>query len=137
MLFGLCRVMLCYAMVCYVVVFASQLQSVFNTSSSNMFVIFGCGVPLYFLMSVNRGTYQGKKSYKDLSITYQGEMLSRLVITLAIILLLGIKASWVIALGILLSFVFGLYPFKTSQISFNKTLNLELYFVYVYFLQEF
>ncbi|MAX71400.1 MAG: sugar isomerase [Flavobacteriaceae bacterium] len=108
-----------------IVVFASQLQSVFNISSSNMFVIFGCGVPLYFLMSVNRGTYQGKKSYKDLSITYQGEMLSRLVITLAIILLLGIKASWVIALGILLSFVFGLYPFKTSQISFNKTLNLN------------
>lgn len=108
-----------------IVTFASQLQTVFNTSSSNMFVIFGCGVPLYFLMSVNRGTYQGKKAYKSLSITYQGEMLSRLLITLAIILIFDIKASWVIALGILISFAFGLFPFKTSQISFSKTLKLE------------
>jgi O-antigen/teichoic acid export membrane protein len=108
-----------------IVVFAPQLQTVFNTSSSNMFVIFGCGVPLYFLMSVNRGTYQGKKAFKALSITYQGEMLSRLLITLAIILIFDIKASWVIALGILISFAFGLFPFKTSQISFSKTLKLE------------
>ncbi|WP_369996699.1 oligosaccharide flippase family protein [Winogradskyella sp.] len=108
-----------------IVVFAPQLQAVFNTSSSNMFVIFGCGVPLYFLMSVNRGTYQGKKAFKALSITYQGEMLSRLLITLAIILIFDIKASWVIALGILISFAFGLFPFKTSQISFSKTLKLE------------
>jgi len=108
-----------------IVVFASELQSVFNTSSPYMFTIFGCGVPLYFLMSVNRGTYQGKKAYKSLSITYQGEMLSRLLITLAIILIFDIKASWVIALGILLSFVFGLFPFKMSQISFSKTLKLD------------
>lgn len=108
-----------------IVVFAPQLQTVFNTSSSNMFVIFGCGVPLYFLMSVNRGTYQGKKAFKALSITYQGEMLSRLLITLAIILIFDIKASWVIALGILISFTFGLFPFKTSQISFSKALKLE------------
>ncbi|WP_299114515.1 oligosaccharide flippase family protein [uncultured Winogradskyella sp.] len=108
-----------------IIVFASQLQEVFNTSSASMFVIFGCGVPLYFLMSVNRGTYQGKKAYKSLSITYQGEMLSRLFITLSIILLFGIKSSWVIATGILLSFVFGLFPFKVKQISFNKLLPLE------------
>ncbi len=108
-----------------IVVFAPQLQTVFNTSSSNMFVIFGCGVPLYFLMSVNRGTYQGKKAFKALSITYQGEMLSRLLITLAIILIFDIKASWVIALGILISFAFGLFPFKTGQISFSKTLKLD------------
>ena len=108
-----------------IVAFASQLQDVFNTSSSNMFVIFGCGVPLYFLMSVNRGTYQGKKAYKSLSITYQGEMLSRLLITLAIILIFDIKSSWVIATGILLSFVFGLFPFKIKQLSFKKTVALE------------
>ena len=108
-----------------IVVFSTQLQTIFNTSSSNMFVIFGCGVPLYFLMSVNRGTYQGKKAFKALSITYQGEMLSRLLITLAIILIFDIKASWVIALGILISFAFGLFPFKTGQISFSKTLKLE------------
>ncbi|WP_422107108.1 oligosaccharide flippase family protein [Winogradskyella sp.] len=105
--------------------FASQLQAVFHTSSSDMFVIFGCGVPLYFLMSVNRGSYQGKKAYKSLSITYQGEMLSRLLITLGIILLFDIKSSWVIAMGILLSFGFGLFPFKVKQLNFKTVWPLE------------
>ena len=108
-----------------IIAFASQLQALFNTSSSTMFIIFGCGVPLYFLMSVNRGAFQGKKAFKSLSITYQGEMLSRLVITLGLILLLDIQSSAVIAIGILLSFVFGLFPFKMKQISFKKPAALD------------
>ncbi|RNC86511.1 MAG: sugar isomerase [Winogradskyella sp.] len=108
-----------------IVVFASQLQVLFNTYSSAMFVIFGCGVPVYFLMSVNRGRYQGQKSYRALSITYQSEMLSRLLITLGVIFFFNIKSSWVIATGILLSFCFGLIPLKTDQFSFKKRLPLH------------
>ncbi|MFP4844934.1 oligosaccharide flippase family protein [Winogradskyella sp. PE311] len=108
-----------------IIIFASQLKTVFNTSSSTMFIIFGCGVPLYFLMSVNRGTFQGKKSYKSLSITYQAEMLSRLLITIGLLLLLDIQSSAIIAVGILLSFVFGLFPFKYKQISVKKSIKLE------------
>lgn len=108
-----------------IVACASQLQTLFNTSSSTMFVIFGCGVPLYFLMSVNRGTYQGKKAYKSLSITYQGEMLSRLLITLGLILVFNIQSSAVIAIGIVMSFVFGLFPFKTTHISIKKLIPLD------------
>lgn len=104
---------------------APQLKAVFNTSSSFMFVIFGCGVPLYFLMSVNRGAFQGKKAYKSLSITYQGEMLSRLLITLGLILVVNIQSSAGIAIGIVLSFVFGLFPFKFKQIRFKKLIPLE------------
>ena len=108
-----------------IVVFAGQLQTLFNTSSSNMFVIFGCGVPLYFLMSVNRGVFQGKKAFKSLSITYQGEMLSRLVITLGLILLFNIQSSVVIAVGILASFLFGLIPFKFPTLIPKKALQLS------------
>ncbi|WP_298496280.1 oligosaccharide flippase family protein [uncultured Algibacter sp.] len=108
-----------------IVVFASQLQNIFNTSSSNMFVVFGCGVPLYFLMSVNRGVFQGKKAFKSLSITYQSEMLSRLIITLGLILIFNIQSSVVIAVGILASFVFGLLPFKFPNIISKKALVLS------------
>lgn len=108
-----------------IVVFATQLQNIFNTSSSNMFVVFGCGVPLYFLMSVNRGVFQGKKAFKSLSITYQSEMLSRLIITLGLILIFDIKSSVVIAVGILASFVFGLMPFKFPSIIPKKALVLS------------
>ena len=108
-----------------IIVFAEQLMALFNTSSSTMFMIFGCGVPLYFLMSVNRGAFQGKKAYKSLSITYQAEMLSRLLITIGLILVFNIQSSAVIAVGILLSFVFGLFPFKAKQLNFKKTVALE------------
>ena len=92
-----------------IVVFSKHLQHIFNTSSSTMFVIFGIGVPLYFLMSVNRGVFQGKKEFKSLSITYQGEMLSRLIITLGLIFLFNIQSSVVIAVGILISFGFTFF----------------------------
>lgn len=104
-----------------IMLFSSKLQQIFNTSTASMFVIFGLGVPFYFLMSVNRGVFQGKKQFKLLSITYQGEMISRLVITLSLIFLLDIESSIIIAIGILISFVFGLYPFKTEHISVKKT----------------
>lgn len=108
-----------------IIVFANQLQAVFNTSSSSMFTIFGIGVPLYFLMSVNRGVFQGKKEFKSLSITYQAEMLSRLIITLALIFLFDIQSSVVIAVGILFSFGFGLVPFKFKNFNFKKTIAIE------------
>lgn len=108
-----------------IIIFAKQLQIVFNTSSSSMFTIFGIGVPLYFLMSVNRGVFQGKKEFKFLSITYQAEMLSRLVITLGLIFLFNMQSSVVIAIGILISFGFGLIPFKFKNIKFKNILAID------------
>ncbi|MBL7560203.1 oligosaccharide flippase family protein [Olleya sp. YSTF-M6] len=108
-----------------IIIFAKQLQIVFNTSSSSMFTIFGIGVPLYFLMSVNRGVFQGKKEFKFLSITYQAEMLSRLVITLGLIFLFNMQSSVVIAIGILISFGFGLIPFKFKNLKFKNILAID------------
>lgn len=107
-----------------IVVFAKQLQAVFNTSSYWMFIIFGLGTPLYFAMSANRGVFQGKKEFKKLSITYQGEMLSRLLITLGLILVLSFNSSVLVSIGILISFVFGLLPFNISLKS-TKTIKLD------------
>ena len=89
-----------------------ELQSWFNTDSSNMFRIFGLGVPIYFLMSVNRGYFQGEQEFIKLSITYQGEMLSRLFLTLVFILFLPFESSELVSLGILISLVPGMLPFK-------------------------
>jgi len=105
--------------------FAPYLQQLFNTASSFMFVIFGCGVPLYFLMSVNRGVFHGQKAYKPLAITYQGEMLSRLLITIGILYLFGITSSTGVAIGIFASFIFGLFPFKTTYFSWSKSFPLS------------
>jgi O-antigen/teichoic acid export membrane protein len=108
-----------------IIIFSKQLQDIFNTASSSMFVVFGIGVPLYFLMSVNRGVFQGKKAFKHLSITYQTEMLSRLLITLGLLFLCHIQSSLVIAIGILISFGFGLIPFKFENLNFKTPYVLE------------
>ena len=88
-----------------------------------MFVLFGVGIPLYFLMSVNRGIYQGKNNFFNLSRTYTSEMISRLLFTIVAILFVpNLPTSIIVASGITLSFVFGLQPFQKI---FLKKLTLE------------
>ncbi|WP_298766417.1 sugar isomerase [uncultured Polaribacter sp.] len=108
-----------------VILFSIELQIFFKTSSSYLFVVFGIGVPFYFIVSVNRGLFQGKKELISLSITYQLEMISRLLITFSLLYFFQIESSILIAIGILGSFLFGLIPFKKPKISFSKFIKLE------------
>ena len=109
-----------------IIVFASQLQHFFKTTSAVMFVVFGLGVPFYFLMSVNRGVFQGKQELKSLSITYQSEMISKLLLTFIFLYFLEIDTSIIIAIGIFCSFIFGLIPFKRSSFSLYQPFKLDV-----------
>ena len=100
--------------------FSSALASMFNTTSSAMYVIFGFGVPVYFIMSVNRGIHQGNKAYKQLSITYQTEMLSRFCVTLLLLFFCKGSPAVAVALGIVVSFMFGLIPFRYKGVSLKN-----------------
>lgn len=95
-----------------IVVFAGSLQTLFQTESSVMFTIFGIAVPLYFIMSVNRGNLQGRKSFIALSITYQLEMVCRLALTFALLLFFNIESSVAVATAIAISFIAGVFPLK-------------------------
>ncbi|MBT8299366.1 MAG: sugar isomerase [Maribacter sp.] len=108
-----------------VILFSKEIQLFFNTQTPYMFVIFGFGIPLYFLMSVNRGSYQGNVEFKNLSITYQTEMWSRLIITLALLMFIPMEAPIIVALGIALSFLFGLVPSNFKGLSFSKPIILQ------------
>jgi O-antigen/teichoic acid export membrane protein len=100
-----------------IVIFASYLQQAFNTQNATMFSVFGLGIPVYFVLSVNRGLYQGENGFNKLSITYAIEMLTRLIITFLLIFILSNHASVLVSIGILVSFVFGLYPLNKLLIS--------------------
>ena len=52
-------------------------------------------------------------------------MLSRLLITLGLIFLFNIQSSIVIAIGILISFGFGLIPFEFKNLRFKTSIRLE------------
>lgn len=105
----------------FVMIFSKTLQELFHTKTSLMFVVFGLAIPVYFMMSINRGVFQGLKKFKSLSVTYQSEMISRLVITLLLILFFTGESSVLIAVGIAVSFFFGLIPFKKRAFSFKLT----------------
>lgn len=90
--------------------FSQELQHIFQTSSSFMFKTFAMAIPSYFFMSVNRGKYQGKQDYRSLSLTYQTEMWSRLLLTLLFLWLVPLESSILVAGGIAISFLFGLIP---------------------------
>ncbi len=95
---------------CIFIVFSSFMQEVFQTSSQAMFVVFGLSVPLYFVMSINRGIYQGKEQLISLAKTYQIEMWSRLVLTLLCILLFKAQPAVGVALGVSLSLIAAQFP---------------------------
>ena len=93
-----------------VLIFSKNLQALFNTQNHYMFMIFAVAIPLYFVMSVNRGRFQGGHDFGKLAGTYQTEMWSRLLLTFALLLLVPLESGILIAVGISLSFVFGLFP---------------------------
>lgn len=110
----------------FIMIFNKKLQLVFNTETSQIFLIFGFGIPLYFLISINRGLYQGNNGLHNMAITYKTEMFSRLVITILMVLFLtSIPTSIAVALGILISFVFGLIPFQKNILYNPKNLQHE------------
>ncbi|MFS4455977.1 sugar isomerase [Maribacter sp. 2304DJ31-5] len=100
--------------------FSSNLQQIFHTGTQWMFTVFGVAIPLYFFMSVNRGKYQGRQEFGKLSITYQTEMWSRLSITLGLLLYVPVEPALLVAIGIALSFVFGLVPSDFRGVSILK-----------------
>ncbi|WP_442844853.1 sugar isomerase [Leeuwenhoekiella sp. H156] len=93
---------------------APFLQELFHTASATMFVIFGLAIPLYFAMSVNRGNLQGNQLFVQLSVTYQLEMLVRLVLTFSLLLLFQVEAAYAVSIAIAVSFVAGMFPFQKN-----------------------
>ncbi|WP_425236462.1 oligosaccharide flippase family protein [Ulvibacterium sp.] len=105
--------------------FAGSLQQIFQTDSALLFKTFAVGIPLYFFMSVNRGKYQGRQDYGNLSVTYQTEMWSRLLLTLGLLWFVPLSPAFLVALGIALSFVFGLIPSNFKLGSLFKKISLS------------
>lgn len=109
-----------------VLIFSKNLQTLFNTQNHYMFMIFAVAIPLYFVMSVNRGRFQGGHDFSKLAGTYQTEMWSRLLITFALLLLVPFESGMLIAMGIAISFVFGLFPsdFKGVRVFSKEKLSI-------------
>lgn len=111
------------------IIFSKNLQTLLHTETETMFHLFGIGIPLYFLMSVNRGIYQGENKLNLLSITYVSEMFARLFITIALFFFASkLPTTILVATGIAISFVFGLIPFQKTifkKVIFENKMKVE------------
>ncbi len=106
------------------VFFAAELQAVFQTKSSGMFIAFGLAIPLYFIMSVNRGILQGESKFGNLAMTYQLEMLSRLLLTFTLLILFDLPSEYAVSIAIAVSFIAGLFPFQKGSLKVSQKLML-------------
>ncbi|GAK95854.1 capsular polysaccharide biosynthesis protein [Nonlabens tegetincola] len=96
-----------------IIALSKWLQQALQTQNSMMFVIFGTAVPVYFILSVNRGFLQGNNQFKPLSITYQLEMVTRLVLTVSFLLFIPkLEPIISVSIGIVISLIAGFFPFK-------------------------
>ena len=80
----------------------SAVQRFFQLSSSLPLVILALSIPVYFAMSVGRGSLQGKLNYRRLAGTYQVEMWVRLALGLGLIALgwggMGVSVGLLVSL---------------------------------------
>jgi O-antigen/teichoic acid export membrane protein len=90
------------------------LKTTFQTESSVLFYCLAAGIPFYFVMSVNRGNYQGIQQYHTLSISYQAEMWSKLLLSFVLLVILPHSPITAVSLAILASFLFGLMPIESN-----------------------
>ena len=83
------------------------LKGFFHFNSSWAFIILIVGIPSYFLMSLSRGYFQGLSNFRKLGKTYLVEMVSRVVVTIGLIAILGKEtlSAEAVAIGFLCSFI--------------------------------
>ena len=101
--------------------FAKNLQQLFVLDNHYVFILFGIGIPIYFIMSVSRGLHQGKQEFIKLSQSYLTEMFGRLVTTFLLLTLVWLNPLIAVSVGIFVSFIVGLFPNQFKWNMLKKT----------------
>lgn len=108
----------------------------FQIRSSSVLIIFGLGMPLYLLMSVNRGILQGQNNYRKLALTFQVEMWTRLVGSIILVKMgYGVNGvAWGLILSIFASWVFSNPSIeKFSTIPFSDQKIIHFFFIVLFY----
>ena len=116
----------------FTIIFSIFWQDFFQTHSSTPFIIFGFGLPLYLMMSLNRGVLQGQNSFRKLAITYQVEMWSRLVLSIVFVWLgFGVNGvAWGLTLSLAITFLISRVKLeKESAITFQNPKIVQFFLV--------
>lgn len=112
-----------FILMLFVEILSFFLQDFFQTSSYFPFIIFGLGLPVYLLMSVNRGVLQGLLNYKKLAFNYQYEMWVRLFVSIALVYAgYGVNG---VAIGLIVSFLVTWWFSRVHYSKLSPKINIE------------
>ncbi len=81
---------------------APLLKTLLHMHSAWPFVLLGCGLPLFFVLAIDRGVLQGQANFKQLAFSQQAEMWVRLAGAIGLVAL-GWSVNGAVA-GVVLSF---------------------------------
>ncbi len=91
------------------------LASLFHMHSSQPFILLACGLPLFFLLAIERGVLQGQANFKGLAFSQQAEMWLRLLAALVLVSL-GLSVNGAVG-GVVLSFIAAWYVARLGKSS--------------------
>jgi O-antigen/teichoic acid export membrane protein len=101
------------------ILYSPIIQDFFHTTHLESIQIFGLGIPFYFLLSVQRGFYQGDFKFKRLAFSYQIEVLIKFFGSMFLILFTDLHFSFSIAISILISLILANFAFVFPKIQFH------------------
>ncbi len=112
------------ALVVLLCLFSGLIQQFLNFQRPFSFYILFLGIPFYFLMSIQRGFYQGQTAFKKLAYTYLLEMVTRASLTILLLVVAkGFHLSTeIVALGFLASFIITYSCNKVDLVADEKSM---------------
>jgi len=108
------------------IIFAENLDRLFNLNNIYALYIFAFGIPVYFIMSISRGIHQGRQEFTKLSQSYIMEMLGRIVVTFVLIGFTKTPPTIAVTIAILVSFLVGLFPNKFQFKKLNTFVEVSI-----------
>ncbi|MGB3468035.1 MAG: oligosaccharide flippase family protein [Cyclobacteriaceae bacterium] len=107
------------------IIFSGQIRHFFHLQSQWSVVLFALAVPVYFLLSAERGYEQGSQQFSRLSVSYQIEIWSKFVTTIMLLYILRDLTGIAIATSILLSVFISKY-FRRSNFPSEESIAIKL-----------
>ncbi|MEL6561974.1 MAG: oligosaccharide flippase family protein [Bacteroidota bacterium] len=102
-----------------IIAFSGGITEFFHLKSRWSVMLFALSIPVYFLLSSERGLLQGRQSFIGLSLSYQLEIWSKFIATLLLLYLFRDQAGIAISLSMLLSIFISKY-FRNTEFEISS-----------------
>ncbi len=112
---------------------AGFLSRVFQFSDVLSLRVYALVFLAYFVMSVNRGLWQGQEAYSPLSFSYQVEMLSRLLFSIVAIRVLDLPPVLSVSVAIVISVLLAMLPWhRAMHLGIGRPVSVRPFVVFFY-----